>query len=73
MRNRPRVLLRRVHVARFVNYFIARVASEVYGVEHTFARLEDADLIDMLEDGTVEPICPHALCLEAFCRIANMG
>ena len=56
-----------------VNYFIARVASEVYGVEHTFARLEDADLIDMLEDGTVEPICPHALCLEAFCRIANMG
>ena len=56
------------------SYFvIARVASEVYGVEHTFARLEDADLIDMLEDGTVEPICPHALCLEAFCRIANIG
>lgn len=56
-----------------VNYFIARVASEVYGVERVFARIEDADLIEMLEDGTVEPICPHALCLGEFCRLAHVS
>lgn len=55
-----------------VNYFIARVASEVYGVEHVYARIDDGDLVAMLEDSTIEPICPHALCLGAFCRIANL-
>ena len=56
-----------------VNYFIARVAAEVYGVERVFARIEDADLIGMLDDTTVEPICPHALCLGEFCRLAKIG
>lgn len=55
-----------------VNYFIARVASEVYGVEHVYARIDDGDLVAMLEDSTIEPICPHTLCLGAFCRIANL-
>ena len=55
-----------------VNYFIARVASEVYGVEHVFARIEDADLIGMLDDTTIEPICPHELCLGEFRRRANI-
>ena len=56
-----------------VNYFIARVASEVYGVERVFARIEDADLIGMLDDTTIEPICPHELCLKEFRRRANIG
>lgn len=56
-----------------VNYFLARVASEVYGVEHVFARLEDADLIGMLEDTPIAPICPHVLCLGEFCRLAKIA
>ena len=56
-----------------VNYFLARVAAEVYGVERVFARIEDADLIAMLDDTTVEPICPHALCLGEFCRVAKIA
>lgn len=56
-----------------VNYFIARVASEVYGVEHVFARIEDGDLIEMLDETTVEPICPHLLCLGEFCRRAKIA
>lgn len=56
-----------------VNYFISRVASEVYGVEHVFARIEDADLITLLDETTVEPICPHALCLGEFRRRAKIG
>lgn len=55
-----------------VNYFIARVASEVYGVERVLARIEDADLIELLDESTVEPICPHALCLREFCRLARV-
>lgn len=53
-----------------VNYFIARVASEVYGVERVFARIEDEDLIGMLDDSPIEPLCPHALCLGEFCRLS---
>ncbi len=56
-----------------VNYFVARVASEVYGVEHVFARIEDEDLVAMLEDSVVEPICPHVLCLGEFRRRAKIG
>lgn len=56
-----------------VNYFIAQVASEVYGVEHVFARIEDKDLIELLEDSTVESICPHELCLGEFCRLSRLG
>lgn len=55
-----------------VNYFLGRVASEVYGAERVFARIEDEDLIGMLEESTVEPICPHRLCLDAFCRMARI-
>ena len=56
-----------------MNYFIARVASEVYGVERVFARIEDEDLIGMLEDSPIEPICPHALCLGEFCRLLRIA
>lgn len=56
-----------------VNYFIARVASEVYGVQQVYARIEDEDLIGMLEEANVNPICPHALCLEKFCHIAHIA
>lgn len=56
-----------------VNYFIARVASEIYGVERVFARIEDEDLIGMLEDSPIEPICPHALCLDEFCRLSRLA
>lgn len=56
-----------------VNYFIACVASQVYGVSHVFCRIEDEDLIGMLEDTTIEPICPHALCLAEFRRLSHLG
>lgn len=56
-----------------VNYFLGRIASEVYGVEHVFARIEDEDLIGLLDESTVEPICPHRLCLDAFCRTAHIA
>lgn len=56
-----------------VNYFISRVASEVYGVERVFARIEDEDLIGMLDDSPIEPICPHALCLGEFCRLSRIA
>ena len=56
-----------------VNYFIARVASEVHGVERVFARIEDEDLIGMLDDSPIEPICPHALCLGEFCRLSRIA
>ena len=56
-----------------VNYFISRVASEVYGVERVFARIEDEDLIGLLDDSPIEPICPHALCLGEFCRLSRIA
>lgn len=56
-----------------VNYFIARVASEVYGVERVFARIEDEDLTGLLEESAVEPICPHALCLDEFRRLMRIA
>lgn len=49
-----------------INYFLARVASEIYGVEHVFARIEDEDLIGLLEESVIEIICPHRLCLDVF-------
>lgn len=55
-----------------VNYFVARVAAEVYGVERVFARIEDVDLIALLDDTTAEPICPHELCLGEFCRLSKV-
>lgn len=56
-----------------VNYFVSRVASEVYGVERVFARIEDEDLVGMLEDSPIEPICPHVLCLKEFSRLARLS
>ena len=56
-----------------VNYFLARVASEVYGIEHVFARIEDEDLIGLLEESVVEAICPHRLCLDAFCQALRLS
>lgn len=56
-----------------VNYFITQVASEIYGVERVFARIEDRDLIEMLEDTAIESICPHELCLGEFCRLSRLG
>lgn len=55
-----------------VNYFIARVASEVYGVPQVFCRVEDEDLVGMLDEANIEPICPHALCLAEFCRLSHL-
>ena len=56
-----------------MNYYIARVAAEVYGVERVFARIEDPALIELLDDTTVEPICPHTLCVGELCRQMRLG
>ena len=56
-----------------INYFVGRIAREVYGTERVFARIEDEDLIGLLDESTVEPICPHAICLAEFCRAARIS
>ena len=56
-----------------INYFVGRIAREVFGVERVFARIEDEDLIGLLDESTVEPICPHAICLAEFCRVARIA
>ena len=55
-----------------VNYFLGRVASEVYGVERVFARIEDEDLASMLEEGTAQAICPHKLCVNELRQLAGI-
>lgn len=54
------------------NALIAEVASEVYGVERVYARIEDDSLFKMLTDTTIELICPHLICINEFYRLSGI-
>lgn len=54
------------------NYLIARIASNIFGVENVFARIEDEDLGSLLEEGTAQAICPHRLCVNELKNLAGI-
>jgi trk system potassium uptake protein TrkA len=55
------------------NVLSAEIASDIYGVGHVYARIEDEDLIEVIEDRNIEPICPHLVCLDEFFRLTGMN
>ena len=55
-----------------INYLIARIASDIFGVGRVFARIEDEDLASMLEEGTAQAICPHKLCVNELRQLADI-
>ncbi|MGI6033390.1 MAG: potassium channel family protein [Coriobacteriales bacterium] len=55
------------------NVLAAEIASDIYGVGHVYARIEDEDLIEVIEDRNIEPICPHLVCLDEFFRLTGLN
>ncbi len=54
------------------NFFIAEVASELYGVEHVLPRVEGKTLVGLLDDLNVSPICPRLICVDEFYRLSGL-
>ncbi len=56
-----------------VNVLIGEMASDIYGVAHVYARVDDEALVAIAEDHSVETICPHLLCALEFYRLAGLS
>ncbi len=54
------------------NFFIAEVASELYGVEHVLPRVESTALVRLLDDLNASPICPRLICVDEFYRLSGL-
>ena len=54
------------------NALIAETASEIFGVERVYARIEDDSLLKMLADTNIGLICPHLICINEFYRLSGI-
>ena len=55
------------------NLLIAEIATKIFGVDHVVPVVEEEALVEILEEAGVEPLCPHAICLEQFYRLSGLG
>lgn len=55
------------------NLLIAEIATKIFGVDRVVSVVEEEALVEILEEKGVEPLCPHAVCMEQFYRLSGLG